>query len=339
MGVTMGWSVGIVLIYGLATGAFPYAGAFYSHQLTAFLLFGAFYIAYFIHARGISPRWSLVAGFMLSYSIISEYPTVLIAAAVFLYLCLALPQKRWIVWVIVAGIPPGLLLMAYNLAIFHTPLPVGYEYSALFAELHSQGLISLTYPHAEALWGITFGSFRGLFYVSPVLLIGIIGFWPWWRSGKFRAEWVVCVWSVVSFFLFNGSSVMWQGGFSIGPRYLIPMLPFLVIGIGAFARRWGDELWARVLTIVLAAWSLVVVWAQTLGGQNYPDWTPEPLFNYSLPRLIANDFARNLGMALNLRGWASLFPLALVLVVLVFILAIHVRRQRQQSSAPASTAR
>jgi hypothetical protein len=142
-----------------------------------------------------------------------------------------------------------------------------------------------------------------------VLLLAAVGLWAWWRMGRLRAEWAVCLWATASFFLFNGSSVMWQGGFSIGPRYLVPMLPFLVVGLGAFAARWGGLLWVRGLTILLAVWSVVVVWAETLGGQNFPDWTPNPLLNYSLPNLAAGDVARNVGMVFNLSGWASLLPL------------------------------
>lgn len=321
------WGAAIALIYGLATNAFPYSGAFFSHQIVAFLLFGAFFLAFRIRNGTCSPRWAAMAGLMLGYSIIAEYPTVLIAGAIFVYIVFTLPQRRWLAGLILMGALPGLLLAVYNWMIFHTPLPVGYKYSELYTEQHSIGLISLTYPHIEALWGITFGSFRGLFYVSPVLLLAMIGFWAWWRSAKFQAEWAVCLWATVSFFLFNGSSVMWQGGFSIGPRYLVPMLPFLTMGLGAFAVHWGQRAWARGLTVILTVWSFGVVWAESLGSQNFPDWTPNPLFNYSLPHLAAGNIARNMGMALGLRGWASLAPLAGFLFVMLLAIAIQVRAQ------------
>ncbi len=325
LGVSVAWSAVIVLIYGLATSAFPYSGAFFSHQLTASLLFGAFLLAFEIKNGWRSPRWSLVVGLMLAWSVISEYPTALIAGAVFLYAVWALADKRWVAALTLAGLPPGLLLMAYDWAIFRTPWPVGYEYSALYQDVHSQGLISLTYPHFDALWGITFGAMRGLFYVSPVLLLAAAGFWLWWRQRQYRAEWLVCLWATLSFILYNGSSVMWQGGFSIGPRYLVPMLPFLSMGLQAYARQWGARRWARGLILGLGLWSLFVVWALTLGGQNYPDWSLVPLFEYTLPRLIANDIARNLGMVLNLRGWASLLPLLALLTLLGVVLANHLR--------------
>jgi hypothetical protein len=338
LGAGRAWSAAIVLIYGLATSAFPYSGAFYSHQIVAFLLFGAFLTGFQMRQEAISPRWTLAAGLMLGYSLICEYPTLLIAGAIALYIVFTIPQRRWLTGLVLAGIPPGLLMMGYNWLIFHTPLPVGYEYSELYTEQHSVGLFSLSYPHPDALWGITFGSFRGLFYVSPILLLAIVGFWAWWRMRRLRAECVVCLWATISFFLFNGTSVMWQGGFSIGPRYLVPMLPFMSMGLGAFAVSWGKSPWIRRLTAVLTVWSVVVVWAETLGGQGFPDWTLDPLFNYSLPRLAANDIARNLGMALGLRGWASLIPLGGGLAVMIVLLFWQLRGQRaSQADEPIQT--
>jgi hypothetical protein len=329
-GAGAGWSALIVLIYGLATNAFPYAGHFFSHQLAAFLLFGAFFLGFQMR-RGVSPRWTAAAGFMLGYTLISEYPTALIAGAVAVYIALTLRARRWLVVFALAGLPPLILLAAYNWVIFHTPLPVGYEYSALYTEQHGTGFLSLTYPHVSALWGITFGSYRGLFYVSPVLLLAAAGFWAWWRLKTLRAEWAVCLWAVMSFILFNGSSVMWQGGYSIGPRYLVPMLPFMTMGLGAFAAAWGRTPWARALTAILGVWSVAVVWAETIGGQNFPDWTVEPLFKYSLPHLLASNIARNLGMVLGLRGWLSLLPLAGFLALMA---AALIRRFRAQASVP-----
>ncbi len=309
------WAIAITLIYGLATTAFTYSSVFYSHQLTAFLLFAAFFLGFRIRRKEISPAWVILAGGMLGFSLISEYPTFLIAAAIFLYILLTIPNKTWTAGFLAGGLIPGALLIAYDMAIFGTPLPIGYEYSENYTAVHNVGLFSLTYPHLSYLWGITFGSFRGLFYVAPVLLIAVSGLIVWWLWGRFRAEALISAWAFVSFLLFNGSSIMWQGGFSVGPRYLVPMLPFLTLGFGPFAIRFGERMWARVLTGVLAVASLLLVWIETLGGQSFPDWTRVPLLNYSIPNVLAGDIARNWGMLLGLHQAASLLPLLLFLVI------------------------
>jgi hypothetical protein len=331
VGVAAHWAVLTTLAYGLGTNAFTYSGVFYSHQLTAVLLFAAFYIGFQIKRGTHSPRWVIAAGLLLGYSIISEYPTFLIALGVFVYIIMALwplaqERWRWIGAFILAGTPPGIALALYNLAIFRTPLPVGYQYSELWVEEHDTGFLSLSLPHAEALWGISFGDYRGLFFVAPVLLLAIAGFWTWWRSGQYRRELMVCLYATLAFFFFNASSAMWHGGFGVGPRYLVPMLPFFATGLGAFLMRWGDVLWGRVLFAILLLCSVLNTWIQTLGGQSFPDYTLSPLVNYSLPHWAEGNIARNLGMILGLRGIPSLLPLLLILAVIGAVLVWQLRR-------------
>lgn len=303
------YRLSVPLVYGLLTNAFPYSNMLFGHQIVATLLFAAFFVLFRIERREMSSMWLLLVGAMLGYAVITEYPTALIAAGLCVYAFFIIPNKRWLGGLILTGLPPGLLLMAYNYAIFRTPLPVGYRYSELYTELHSTGFFSLSYPHPRALWGITFGSYRGLFFISPILLLAIAGFVVWGHRRVNRRAWWVCLYAVIIFFLFNGSSVMWQGGYSIGPRYLLPMLPFLAVGLVYFSDAWGHLPWVRGLTFVLAVWSFFAVWTETLGGQHFPDWTANPLFNYSLPNLAAGNIARNIGMVFRLSGWASLLPL------------------------------
>jgi hypothetical protein len=334
LGISHSWSTAIVVIYGLATNAYTYASAFYSHQLTAACLFGSFFIGFQVQkgAGGKRPGlWLLLAGILLGFSLISEYPTILIAGAIVLYM---LKKIKWSVWfpsLLLGGLIPGILLMAYNLAIFKTILPVGYEYSALYTEQHSQGLISLTFPHLDAFWGITFGSFRGLFYVSPITFVALIGLCLGWKTRKFVAEWLVCMWSVLAFILFNSSSVMWQGGFSVGPRYLVPMLPFLIIGLGYLVILFSANKNLKAIFVIFAVYSGIVVWTLTLSGQNYPDWTLNPLWNYSIPKLLSNDVARNLGMVLGLKGFSSIIPLWAISAGIAILLIFKIHPKQPQS--------
>ena len=317
-GLNKVWRLILTGVYGLCTPAFAFSGAFFSHQLCTFLLFGAFWILYNKQESRRRQLWCLLAGLMMGWSVISEYPTALIAVGIVVYFFTLKGIQKQAGWLMVGGIIPGILLAAYDYSIFHTIIPVGYEYSVNYQEQHSVGLISIGIPRLDALWGITFGSYRGLFFLSPILVLGIVGFWTWWRSGQERKVWWVALWSVLSFVLFNGSSVMWQGGFSVGPRYLLPMLPFLVLSMAALTKHNGQRLGFRILVGFLSLWSFVAVWAETIGGQSFPDWRMNPLFTYSFPNLFVGDIARNLAMAIGLGGWVSLIPLALFYVGMIF---------------------
>ncbi len=306
--------LGVVLIYALATPAFAYGGMLFSHQLTAFLLFAGFFLVTEAAQRESAWRYLTGAGFLLGWAVISEYPGILIVAGVGVYALWV--RRRWqtAFWLILGALPPALLLMTYDYTIFHTILPVGYRYSVNYHDLHDQGFLSLVGPNLPALWGITFGSLRGLFFLSPVLLLAVPGFWWWRRSNEETAAWALSLWAVSSFLLFNGSSIMWQGGYAVGPRYVLPMLPFLMPAFAYGLREVWKTPAGRAVTVALAAWSLFAVWVETLGGQSYPDWTRNPLFDYSLPYWREGNIARNLGMLPGLKGIASLLPLVLLLL-------------------------
>lgn len=320
-----GWRVAIALLYGLATPAFPYANAFYGHHLVAVLMFAAFWIAFRIARGELTSRWALLAGFLLGYTVITEYPAALIVAGIGLYLLFALPRKLWIVPAALVGLLPVLLMMWYNWSIFHTVLPVGYKYSELWPEVHNQGFLSLTGPNADAIWGITFGVHRGLFFIAPLLLLAIPGFVAWRQVRRWQRELAVCLWAVLSFFLFNGSSVMWQGGFAVGPRYLVPMLPFMMAAVGVFVYAWGAHWWARLALGVGALLSFLNVWVQTIGGSGFPQYQANPLLEYSLPNLLNQQIARNLGLLLDLNGFVSLLPILAFLVLGTLALFLSIR--------------
>lgn len=304
-----------VLTYGLLTPAFPYSGGFFSHQQVAALLITAFYLCHRLRYEKFRPSIAFVIGLMLGWAVISEYPAALIAAALITYSFLTWPRRWRIGWTILGGLIPGAVLAAYNTAIYHTPFAIGYSYSPLYVEQHHTGFMSLTLPQPAALWGVTFSPYRGLFFLSPILLLGLWGFVLLARQHAYRAEFWVCLWAVGAFLLFNGSSIMWEGGFAVGARYLLPMLPFLVLPLGFYLDQTAWTLGKKLLVAVFELWSLFAVWVESIGGQGFPDWTENPLFRYSLPKFLAGDVARNLGTVLRLSGWASLIPLALLLVV------------------------
>ena len=316
----------VVLGYGLLTPAFAYAGSFYGHQLSAALLFGVFYLV-FIKQKRLGRPTLLGIGLLLGYSVITEYPSALVGGVLFLYVFYRLDDKRRIGWVMLAGVLIAAGWMAYNTAVFGAPLELGYSHSELWTKQHETGFMSLTLPHWEAIWGITFGAFRGLFLLSPLLLLAGPGFALWWRSGEHRPELWVALSSVGAMFLFNSSSIMWWGGFAVGPRYLLPMLPFMALPLIFLFREWENRLWVKGIVAALYIWSFIATWGLTLADQAFPsDTIRNPLPEYAWPNWQAGNIARNLGMFLGLPGIASLLPLAVGVAILLGTLWVLCRK-------------
>ena len=328
------YRLSVVLGYGLLTPAFAYAGAFYGHQLSAACLFGAFYLMS-VGARPRSTLSLLIVGFLLGYGVISDYPSALVAGILFLYAWHRLADRRRVVWVVLSGVLVAAGWMAYNRVVFGSPWELGYSHSELWSEQHQTGFMSLTWPHWRALWGITFSPFRGLFLLSPLLLLSVPGFVLWYRCTEYRSEFWVSLASVSAMFLFNASSIMWWGGFAIGPRYVLSALPFLALPTIFVFREWWHRAWMRALAIILFAWSWGATWGLTLAEQAFPpDTLHNPLVEYAWPNWQEGNIARNLGMFLHLRGLSSLAPL---LVAVAGILVAAWIFSRSHPSVPPKT--
>lgn len=324
----------VVLGYGLLTPAFAYANAFYGHQLSAALLFAAFYLT--LHTQGkLSISQLLCSGLLLGYSVITEYPTVLMAGIIFLYTFYWLQrQGRWahIFYVMLTGGIVAVGWMLYNTLIFGGPLSLGYEHSELWTGQHETGFMSLTMPHWDALWGITFGQFRGLFTLSPWLILALPGLFFWWRAGQSRSAWWTSVACILSMGLFNASSGMWWGGFAVGPRYLLPALPFLAVGTAFAFMQWQNRRWFRWIAGLLLCGSGLLVWGLSLAGQAFPpDTLYNPLIEYALPNWQQGNIARNIGTVLGLDGMSSLLPLLMLVAIGSWLLNMIVQDNPQAS--------
>ena len=96
----------------------------------------------------------------------------------------------------------------------------------------------------------------GLLVISPVVAAAALGLVLLGR--RFRAEAIVCGAVTLAFVVLSCGYFDPYGGLSPGPRYLIPALPFLALGLGpAFASRFR-------LTALLAGLSVIAITGLTL---------------------------------------------------------------------------
>jgi hypothetical protein len=324
------WSRFIVVLgYGLLTPAFAYAGALYGHQLSAALLFAAFYIL-FMRRSHLSAAALFSVGGLMGISVVTEYPSILMAGVLMLYILYILRQEQdWRLagWAALSGGVIALAWMTYNTSVFGGPLNLGYSQSELWTDQHETGFMSLTLPHWDAIWGITFGAFRGLFILSPWLLLFFPGLYLWRRSRKYPLEYWVVLASVAGIFLFNASSIMWWGGFAVGPRYMLPMLPFMVLPVAFVIERWENKAWFRLILAFFLIWSFLATWGLTLADQAFPsDSIRNPLLEYAVPNWLEGNIARNWGTIAGIPGLWSLVPLLVLLFLLSVLVWITIRR-------------
>ncbi len=133
--------------------------------------------------------------------------------------------------------PPG-LFAAYCHHIFGTlSLPYQFEVLDEFREGMARGIMGVGTPDLSALLHIMVHPYRGLFFWTPMFLVGAVGCALGTRSmGKRRLLGWTGLAMLGGYLLFNAGYYMWWGGWAMGPRFMLPAVPFLVMGVGEFLR-------------------------------------------------------------------------------------------------------
>jgi hypothetical protein len=326
------WAV--TLAYGFATVALPYSTVFYSHQISAGCLFTAFALLYLYTRRRVRMLGIATAGFLLGFAFFTEYTVALVIVTVGLYgLWAARRRLSAAASFVGAGLVPVLGLFAYNKATFGSPLDTGYSHDFCWSAAQGAGYAGFTSPHGGPLFDLTVGPYRGLLYTSPFLVLALIGGVIMVRRGL-KLESLVSIGTAVIFILAISAYWGWNGGQVDGPRYLVPIVPFLAFPVVFYLDALARNGFALALFVALLAWSLFATWAAFLGGDLFPhSWMRYPLANYSLPALGRNEIAPNFGMFFGLSGWQSLIPLAIAVMVISFV-AFPLRPRRAHNLTP-----
>ncbi len=345
----------IGLAYGLATPAFAYATLAYGHQVAAFALLASFAILW---RDGPRPRLrAMVAGFLASYASVVELQVGPVSAILGLYLlALAIGKKRPPATVITFGLGaavPTLILLSYNTLAFGSPWRMGYFYEVLdrFSEVHSSSNpLGLRRPDWSRLAELIWGERRGLVRFAPIVLLTIPGL----VALGVRRFWglaVVSAATMASVLLVNLSYPEWTGGWSTGPRLLVPLLPFAMLPVAGLLAVGGRG--TALLALGLALLGAAIMLGFEAVGARVPDAVARPLVEGVWPLwrgdplpgwAFGQRYARNLatlafpGVLRRLptwAGWVTLLPLVAFQLTSI-ILMIRFIKARPEDAADLS---
>jgi hypothetical protein len=334
--------IALALAYGLATLAFPYSTLFYGHQLTAaFLVIGFTLLVWTKHLTAHSPRTSLLitVGFVLGYAVVVEYSSAMTLIPLVGYAATFVRPWRRLGWLVGGGVITAIPLVVYHWLVFGGPLTLPYKFSTQLPR--HIGFMGLGQPSPDVLDAILISEYRGLFYSAPWLLLAIPGAIALLGRRGRRTEGLVCVIISTLFVWLNSSLVDWQGGWAMGPRYLIPAIPFLtVLVVGVVPRSCLRSSGSRAADIVGVALACAIVMASAilmLAGTAVKPEVPmdiqRPFADYLLPALYRGKLsistqsidskwpvgserqAWNVGQLAGLDGLMSLAPLGLYIAV------------------------
>lgn len=306
------WGSAVTL---LATCIFPYATGFYGHVMAgAFLAGAALLLDPLAPARAGAPSWARAAGAggCLVAAIGCEYLAAVPALVLAVVLLGFQRREHWPRWVLGMGlgaVVPAALIGTYHHLCFGAPWRTGYSFivNARFAAGHASGFLGIRLPKLDAIFGLLFSRFRGLFYVAPVALVLVVGVAV--RAWRKDAVAIAGALAFIALLLVNSSYYMWWGGAAAGPRHLVPVIGFLALGMPWV---WGNR-WARRALYVLGAVSAVNMLVIAGVGLEAPE-RGDVLVDFAYKRLLdgrvsAIAGASNLGLEFGIVRAGTLGPL------------------------------
>ena len=226
-------------VYLLGTLAFPMSTVFFGHQAAAVLCFLSYYLAKnaIEHPK---PRLLIASGLLGGAGIVVELPTLLIAGAIFILLAIKLKKHSSMIFFLVGILPPLAVLMFYNHICFGGWFQSGYAYTQHYFKIvgiKESGFAAIFHPPSlKILWHLTFSSYRGFFFFSPVLIFSFYGLWLWHKEGH-TTESIILTGLIIAYFTFVSALRDWPGGWSPGPRHLTPLVPLMILPLGAAAQK------------------------------------------------------------------------------------------------------
>ena len=262
-----GYGTAAALVVGTGCLFAVLATMFFAHVLSTCLGFAAFAVLF--HARRGPPRRLgpvAVAGLLAGFAVVVEFPLAIVAAVVGLYAVLGMrPVRRAVAYAggLVVGVAP---LLAFNTWAFGSPTKLAYTNAVIQPGSNGHAIVG---ANASGFFGVGLPSLRagaelmfaghGLLVLSPVLALSAVGVVSLTRFGH-RAEAAVVGGVAVCFLLYNAAYYLPFGGFAAGPRFLVPAVPFLAIGVAAAWRS------SPAMTVTLFLASVVVATVSLIGN-------------------------------------------------------------------------
>jgi hypothetical protein len=304
-GVPQSAALVCTLAGALGSLSLTYGQMFAGHQMAALALGAAFLCAFWGDFR---PSW---CGFFCALAVALEYPAApaaaIIAAAAFLW------HRRGGLSMALGAAPWALVLAQFHRSAFGAPwsTPYGHLENPGFVRDIAPGLMGISLPSWERVYGSLFSPYLGLFFWAPWTVLALVAV-RWLRRFELLPV------AVVAYYLvFQITHSLWRSGWTVGPRYVTPLVPFAAISV-ALALRHAP----RLLPVAsgLAAAGVAATGMASAVCQGFPLEVQNPLREVVWPLLAHGYVPRNLLQAVGVPGVWSAVPYFAALAIAIFLL-------------------
>ena len=259
----------LTFLLGFGTPVFFRTSTLNHNLFVMYAMFSAFVLLWPRSGdEGVSARRRALAGCFGGVTLATDYVGVIILPLLWFYFMFS--RRRSASWVtafreslvIVAGsIPPILFLLYSQWAMYGNPFLPGQAWMPNQNQYVEQGMRGFTLPDPELFVMGLFDPSFGMYTWGPILLLALL---PARRLEAqslvlpmFERRWLAV--TILVFMLFASMNQYSRLQFNSGFRYLVPLVPFLMLAIADHWRRIPSRLrWAIAIVAILHSWVLVV---------------------------------------------------------------------------------
>lgn len=223
----------VTLILAFATPLWQYSSTFFSEPLAILLTLISFYLLLWSESdnRKVVSVARIFSGLFLGLAVATHISFILFAPF-FLIPIFKNKQKLQIKAAVLFTFGISIILAAlawYNYSRFGSIFETGRSVNPELIDKLGYGRFVLPF---EGLYGLLFGSAKGILLFSPIIILSLFV----WKS--FHQKHKVLSFSIIALVVFRiifiASRSDWAAGFCLGPRYLICLLPFLILPLFTF---------------------------------------------------------------------------------------------------------
>jgi hypothetical protein len=252
LGAAPAWALAATVILGVTTHVTGFGVEFLQHPAEALFLLLAFYFL-FIDSTAPNWRYRSVGGSMAGIMLLVRASSLVLIPALTGYLLWHAFRRsktgnRGSSLMAAAGSSVPFLIPV--LAAVLVTMAVNYAKWGEFSFSGSYRTFnSFTNSWLVSLYGYMFSPGQSVIIFSPILLLAPVYFLPFVK--KHLAETCAILGLTISYALFYGRSQAWHGQWCFGPRYLMAMIPLLLLPLGSWLSIAGRTVWLAVVPLAI----------------------------------------------------------------------------------------
>jgi hypothetical protein len=211
----------VSIFFGLTSYSFVFAQSTYEHHFEMFFILLSVYFA----QKKDTNHAGLLSGLMLSLGLVFRTTSILAVPAILL-----LQKKNNERLKVLMSLTIGFaFVLLYNYYRFGNPLETGYSLAWSLAHSDKFDFWSFSgFP--EAFFGFLFSPGKGLIFFSTTIVIALFGIKTFWEKQQLIFYAILLI--SAAYLIIFSLNFAWHGSiWSYGPRYILPIIPFLYLPI------------------------------------------------------------------------------------------------------------